>query len=146
MHSVNLSNSLFQQFNGQDSRFIQALATLRNQRLTVPNMQKLRKFSKQVIANLQLFNEGKDDIVNQYGTDAVNEAGEITGKEIKADNTAGIQAYNDLLQISNSVEIDTLDLSFEKEVSMSDVEYETLVFLFEAMPVGDESVDEPVTE
>ena len=83
MHSVNLSNSLFQQFNGQESRFIQALATLRTQRLTIANMQKLRKFSKQVIANLELYNEGKDDIVNQYGTNAINEAGEVTGKEIK---------------------------------------------------------------
>ena len=86
MNSVNLSNALFHSTTGKESSFLSTLSAFRNQRLTAKNMQNLRKFTKQVIANYELYNEGKQDILNQYGTDAVDGEGKTTGKEIKFDN------------------------------------------------------------
>lgn len=144
MNSVNLSNSLFHSFDGQESKFLQTLGMLRNQRLSAKNMQSLRKFSKEVLKNLELFNEGKNDIVNQYGTDTKNEEGEVTGKELKFDNKEGMKAYNDLLQLSNKVDVEIINLDAEPDIKLSDIEYDTLVFLFEEIeaPVSETSNEE----
>lgn len=141
MNTIKLSNSLFHAFDGQESLFLKTLDTLRGQPLSVASMQSLRKFSKEVASLYQLFLEGRNDIVNRFGIESFDENGNSTGKRLASeDSEEGIKAYNELLQLTNEVSVDIIDLAREesitgKPITMSEKEYEALIFLFEKMEV-----------
>lgn len=140
MNTIRLSNTLFHSFDGGEPSFLKTLDAFRDNKLSVVAMQNLRKFSKKVGELNQLFIEGKNDIVNKYGSMKVNEAGEDQGMELRFDNAQGMKAYNELLQLTNEVTVDIIDLAEENRlakeagrspIAMSDKEYDVLVFLFE---------------
>ena len=140
MNKIKLSNFLFHSFDWQESSFLKALDGLRSQPLSVSSMQSLRKFSRKVSSLFTLFNEGRNDIVNRYGEDHLDESGNSTGKRLLQGNSEGMKAYNELCQLTNEVSVEIIDLAKEealtwKPIIMSEKDYESLVFLFEEMPV-----------
>lgn len=146
MNTVNISNTAFHAFDGQESLFLASLDKFRSQPLSIASMQYLRKFSKEINTLSVLFNEGKNDIVNRFGEEAFDEAGNSLGKTLTGENSSeGMKAYYELCQLTNKVSIETIDLAREeaitgKPIIMSGKEYESMIFLFESMDSsGDDS-------
>ena len=42
-----------------------------------------------------------------------------------------MKAYTDLLNLTNKVEVDIINLNEEPQITMSEIEYESIIFLFE---------------
>jgi len=152
MNKIQLSNTLFHSFDGSESQFLKTLEAFRSQPLSVKSMQSLRRFTKKVDEAYQDFVAGKNDIVNQYGTEKFTEDGVTSlGKELKWDNLEGMKAYNELLNLQTAIEVEIINLEEEelktgKSIIMSSNEYDSLSFLFEEMVVPEAPVENEEAE